>query len=230
MTENARAGLAAGTTPTGGRLDGRPTTRFVQFFLPQSCIPDSVDDLDLARDWQLCIRGEHAWITQTYLNLRRAGHPVRLVTDPAPEGMLVFHSKHRRDLLRRISTAPDLVLVAVRSDSSDSLFADYEVLQNGVHADGRRRHVLPHWPQPGLRGRDPSRGTVIRRAAYRGFAGNLHPAFMSDRWSELLAGEGIAWESDSVPYSRSGRQAAPLRWNDWSRSTSCAAWPSSPSS
>lgn len=187
----------------------------MSFYLPPSTVPPDLEAIDPDRDWQRLVRGEHVWITQTFLRLRRAGRSVRLVSRPPKNGFLIFHAKHRHEVLQDPPNVRDVVLVAVRSDSSDPLFADFEVLQNGVFADGRRRHHVPHWPQPGLHPRDPDRGTRVERAAFRGFAANLHPQLASAAWRELLAAEGIYWEDDSVEYSRAGHQTLPERWHDY---------------
>ncbi len=187
----------------------------VRFYLPPSAALPDLDAIDPDRDWHLLVRGEHVWITQTFLRLRTAGHPVELVTRPPEDGVMVFHAKHRHELLRGPSVPRDLVLVAIRSDSSDPLFADLEVLQNGVFADGIRRHHVPHWPQPGLLPRDPSRGARVERVAFRGYTANLHPGLAGKRWRALLAEEGLVWDDDSVDYSRSGHQDLPERWHDY---------------
>lgn len=189
----------------------------VAFYLPAGSAPADHAAIDPDRDWQELLRGEDVWITQTFLRLRRAGREVTLVSAPPRSGTLVFHAKHRRDLVHDLRVAPDLILVGIRSDSSDPLFADFEILQNGVFADGVRRYHVPHWPQPGLLPRLEERGAGVRRAAFKGFSANLHPDLASPRWSELLAAEGIAWENDSVAYTADGRQDAPSGWNDFRR-------------
>ena len=48
----------------------------VTFFLPGEPDLERLRGLDPERDWSEFVRGEHAWILQTYLRLRGAGRPV----------------------------------------------------------------------------------------------------------------------------------------------------------
>lgn len=177
---------------------------------------EALSRIDPDRDWRELQTGERAWILQTWLRLRRAGHPVELsATVPeAPEDTLVvFHAKQAKDLLRPRSRLRDAVLVGVRADNREPLIADFEILQNGFFADGRRRFHMPHWPQSGLVPRDPARGERIERIAYKGFAANLHPDFRTAAWTGFLAQEGIEWVVDAVAFD--GRNRRELDWPDF---------------
>ncbi|HMD27912.1 MAG TPA: hypothetical protein VKH13_05015, partial [Steroidobacteraceae bacterium] len=90
------------------------------------------------------------------------------------------------------------VLVGVRADFRACTYADFEVLQNGYYADGRRSFFMPHWPQPGLLPRNPERGDRMERIAYKGFVGNLVEEFRSARWLEFLRGQGMVFDDDAV--------------------------------
>ena len=54
----------------------------VTFYLPGERDLERLRRLDPDRDWDEFVRGEHAWILQTYLRLRRAGHEI-VGMDPA---------------------------------------------------------------------------------------------------------------------------------------------------
>jgi glycosyltransferase involved in cell wall biosynthesis len=172
---------------------------------------ESLARIDPDRDWRELQTGERAWILQTYLRMRRAGHPVELSGTVPEEGLVVFHAKQAKELLR--SRLRDTVLVGVRADNREPLIADFEILQNGFFADGRRRFFIPHWPQPGLVPRDPARGERIERIAYKGFAANLHPSFRTPAWTDFLAQEGIEWVEDAVAFA--GRNRLELEWPDF---------------
>lgn len=174
---------------------------------------ESLSRIDPDRDWRELQTGERAWILQTYLQLRRAGHPVDLSGTAPEDGLVVFHAKQAKELLRQRSRLRDAVLVGVRADNREPLIADFEILQNGFFADGRRRFFVPHWPQPGLLPRDPARGERIERLAYKGFAANLHPAFRSAAWKDFLSSEGIEWVEDAVAFA--GRNRLDLEWPDF---------------
>ncbi len=109
----------------------------------------------------------------------------------------------------------DVVLVGVRADNREPLLADFEIVQNGRFADGRKRFFVPHWPQPGLIPRDPARGTRIERIAYKGFDANLHPGFRSAEWTGFLAGLGIEWVVDSVEFAGEQTDRLVLEWPDF---------------
>jgi hypothetical protein len=140
---------------------------------------------------------------------------VRLSDELPPTGTVVFHAKHRGEVLRRRRRLTSTWLVAVRADSSDPLTADFEILQNGRFANGRRRFHVPHWPQPGLQARDPHRGDLLRTLVYKGVNHNLHPALRSDEWIRFLAGRGIEWRHDSVEYSRDAASPYEVDWSDY---------------
>ena len=187
----------------------------VAFFLHGESQLDALKELDPERDLGEFQTGERAWILQTYLRLRLAGHEVEL-TDRWPEGgLLVFSSKQRHVVKRLAGRTDDVRLLGIREDVGAVLIADWEVLQNGRYADGSRRFFVPFWPQPGLIPRDPSRGYRIQRAGYKGFIRNLRKDFQSERWQRYLASRGIEWTCDAPKYG--GRQLGPATtgWNDY---------------
>ena len=153
---------------------------------------------------------------QTWARLARAGLPVTLADRAPRDGLVVFHAKERHALARTLAWRADITLVGIRADSRSPALADVEVVQNGRFADGHRRVFIPSWPQPGLVPRAPSRGDVIRRVAYKGFARNLDAAFRSAQWSAFLAARGIEWVFDAVEYERHRDAAAPVAWHDYS--------------
>jgi len=174
---------------------------------------EALSRIDPDRDWGELQTGERAWILQTWLRLRRAGHPVELSGTAPDDGLIVFHAKQAKDLLLQRSRLRDAVLVGVRADNREPLIADFEILQNGFFAEGRRRFFMPHWPQSGLLPRDPARGERIERIAYKGFAANLHPGFRTPEWTDFLAQEGIEWVVDAVAFD--GRNRRELDWPDF---------------
>ncbi|MFP5285698.1 MAG: glycosyltransferase [Thermoanaerobaculia bacterium] len=172
-------------------------------------------DLDPDRDWRRFQQGEGAWILQTYLRLACERYPVQLSWRPPEEGIVVFHAKEGRRLRHRLRGRDNLILVGVRGDNREPLMADFEIVQNGRYANGRKRFFIPHWPQPGLLPRDPDRGTRIERIAYKGFDANLHPDFRKPEWAEFLAGHGIQWIKDSVRFAGPETEAEALAWPDF---------------
>jgi hypothetical protein len=153
------------------------------------------------------IVGEDYWIALSFARLRDAGLPVRLDNRLPDTGIVVFYAGHKRAVWRQHDRGNRALLVAVRSDRRPVGFADAEIVQNAASADGRRSFHIPHWPQPGLRPRDPARGTALRTLLFPGTPPNLHPDFASPRWRDFLAGRGIAFRQQDG--------AQPAAWPDY---------------
>ncbi|MGE5235496.1 MAG: glycosyltransferase [Acidobacteriota bacterium] len=160
--------------------------------------------------------GEHAWVLQTYSRLARAGHTVSLSATLPASGVALFHTKHRRAIARLAPAFGGPLLISIRADGSESGIADFEILQNGRFADGRRRFPVPFWRQPGLVPRDGSREARIERCAFKGVSRNLHPRFRSQAWRDILASRGIAWEIDAADLGPGGAGDADPAWCDYS--------------
>jgi hypothetical protein len=186
----------------------------VTFFLPGERDLERLAELDPDADWRELQTGERAWILQTFLRLRRRGAPARLADQVPERGLVLFHAKHER-ALRRAAAGTAAVLVGVRADNRQALAAEFEILQNGRWADGRRRFAVAHWPQPGLVARDPARGDRLERLAYKGFADNLAPEFRGDAWRRALAELGVDWQLDAVEFRGAATDRAVARWADY---------------
>lgn len=186
----------------------------VSFFVPEHEELERLRGLDPDRDWQQMKRGQR-WTVQTWARLRAAGLDVELVAKPPRSGIVVFHNGHKRELRRQLAWGADVTLVGIRGDRREALIADFELLQNGLYADERRRFFVPYWPQPGLIPRDPSRGTTLRRAAFKGFDNNLHPSLRGEEWRGFLAAQGIEWVTDSMSHAHSEAIGVPIGWHDY---------------
>ncbi|HKQ59637.1 MAG TPA: hypothetical protein VJS92_00045, partial [Candidatus Polarisedimenticolaceae bacterium] len=186
----------------------------VVFYLPPAHDLAALRQLDPDRDWRRMKRGER-WVVQSYLRLRQAGHAVELDSTPPREGLVVFHNRHKHELRRALAAGPRPVLVGIRGDRREATIADFEILQNGRWADGRRRFFIPYWPQPGLLPRDPARGDRLRCLAYKGFDANLKREFRARAWQEFLTERGVAWRLDSMDYDESERGEVRPDWADY---------------
>lgn len=186
----------------------------VTFFIPgEPDLPDLLK-IDPDADWQR-MRRRQRWLLQTYLRLDRAGCPVT-ASDRVPEGgIVVFHSKHKRALLKQLKRHHRPVLVGIRGDLNESLIADYEIVQNGHWADGKRRFFIPYWPQPGLIPRDPARETRVDGISFKGFDHNLHPYFASSDWLDWIHAENLTWLRDSMHAPDSEQSGVSAAWHDY---------------
>ena len=187
----------------------------VSFLLPEETGLAGLRRLDPDRDHEEFKRGERAWVLQTYLRLATAGRPVELTGEPPADGLVVFHAKHRKWLVAHAKALRRAILVGIRGDLHSPLVADFEVLQNGWFADGRRLFHVHHWPQPGLIPRDPARGDAIRRVAYKGFARNLARGFRERRWLGYLAARGLEWQYGAAEFAGPATDDLRLGWHDF---------------
>jgi hypothetical protein len=127
---------------------------------------------------------------------------------------VLFHAKQEQALLAQPG-AQSAVLVGCRADNRQPLAAELELLQNGHWADGERRYFVPHWPQPGLQPRDPSRGLRLERLAYKGFLENLAPAFRGAAGRAALAARGIEWLVDAPRFAGVATDLQASAWADY---------------
>ncbi len=167
----------------------------VTFFYPFPDVLDSLADIDLEDPvfWSHEGKGRRrAWILQTYLRLRSAGHPVSISETLPERGIVVLlpeppiRDRFQRQFTRRHR---NLVVVTIRADTAvyQSYLGDVDVVQNGRFASERRSvFFVPHWPQPGLIPRDPNRDTTIENIVFKGGFGSLRSDFRSARWYEYL--------------------------------------------
>jgi hypothetical protein len=187
----------------------------VTFFLPGEGDLERLRGVDPDSDAHEFVTGERVWILQTYLRLAAAGHPVELADRPRESGIVVYHAKQVEQLLRHWWGWADCVFVGARADHSESHLADFEVLQNRVWEDGRRRFFVPMWPQPALVPRDPARGERVERVAFKGFRASLHPDFAAPRLADALRERGIEFVCDAVDYRGPATDTRGVRWGDY---------------
>lgn len=187
----------------------------VTFFLAGEDDLAALGRVDPDRDFQAFLRGERAWILQTFLRLRRAGHPVELREDLPADGLVFFHVKQRREVIARWRRDCRVALVGVRADNPRTPIADFEILQNDRHAHEGVRFAVPHWPQPGILPRDSARGSAIRRIAYHGFNYNMDARFLAPAFQDALAAHHIEWVFDSVEFAGKATDQQRVAWNDY---------------
>ncbi len=176
----------------------------------------ALDGIEVDRDWTFFGSGLRAWIAQTYLRLRAAGHRVDIASRPPERGIVVYHpdyldSEGSADLFGQAGT----VTVGVRADRRPQDRADFEVLQNSCFADGLRQHFMTHWSQPGLVPRDPDRGSRLRTLAFKGHDLELHPDLRSERWQRFCERRGFRWVVDAASFQGPSVGYDTVQWNDY---------------
>lgn len=189
--------------------------REVTFYIPDAQQVALFRDADPDRDWALFNTGVHVWVGQTYLRLKRAGHPVALSATAPAAGIVVTHADHVAALLCARSLWSNLLVVAARADRPQQRLADVEVVQNAGSADGERVIHLQHWPQPGLAPREPGRGSTVANVAFKGTVGEMTPEFAAPEWAASLREQGMEWRCDAVAWGGNTASYA-TSWNDYS--------------
>ena len=188
----------------------------ITFFLPGDGDLPHLAALAPDRAWRDFLVGERAWILQTYCRLTASGdHDLRLADRPPFGEVVIFHAKHERSLRRFAGALRKSVLVGVRADNREALSADLEVVQNAVFADGRRRFLMPHWPQPGLVPRDAARGDRVERVAFKGFLSNLRADFLGEPWRRDLARLGMEWICDATAFAGPSTDVESVDWPNY---------------
>jgi len=126
--------------------------------------------------------GHDIWTIQAFLRLKRRGNAVHLAAEFVPGQINVVYYD---DLL--LKARPDRAfIVAIAPDRPRPAACDLRIVQNKLQVRTSKDYFVVHWPQPGLRRRDPSRNT-LHRLGYLGLAVYLSKAFQDDAFRRRLA-------------------------------------------
>ena len=181
----------------------------IAFYIPKPYLPSA----DQQASWttggtpKLLGGGKAAsaqsWIYQTWMELRTTC-PVELVTQLPEKGIIITLSNLLHEDFR---ANPEQFVVAAAADFLPHPGAHLQILQNPAHARRLPGAIfVPHWPQPGLFPRDPTRGQTVERAAFFGAPSNLAPQLAEpDFQRHLLRETGVQLEL---------RQSS--KWHDYS--------------
>jgi len=141
--------------------------------------------------------GGFLWTLQTYLHLNDSGFPCKLVDTLPDEGIILAH----RDFLDEdIKPSPKQLFVCLRADVDRHNFSQLHVVQNPFQAicGGSltlwESHFIPHWPQPDIIPRDPTRGDKFENITFVGNAVNLVQEFQEEKWFEQLKELGLKFQ------------------------------------
>lgn len=141
--------------------------------------------------------GNDNWVLQTYLELKHRHLNVHIVRRPVPGAICVAHYD---DIWLKDKPIGSF-LVGVRADRPAIAVGEMTVVQNQHAMRPGRDFFLPHWSQPGLMPRDPSRGTAIRSVGYMGMRFNLHPEFRDGEFERDLAQRGVTLIVREYPFT-----------------------------
>jgi hypothetical protein len=132
--------------------------------------------------YKQCVLSEDIWSAQTFMNLKKRGLNVHLVPHLVPGSINIvpFDYIYLADFSYRS------YVVAVQYDRPHPELCERRIVLNKVGAIDSTHHFLPHWPQPNLEPRDPSRGTRIENLTFKGNSYNLAEGFKSSTFLEAL--------------------------------------------
>lgn len=135
----------------------------------------SGDDLDEIRSlkWNegtiACTR--HGWVWPLYCQLKMRENSVSFSYELQEGAVNIIHGQVARRQLKA-SDVSRYFIIGVRADFRPFPYGQFEIVQNKKTCGGRRIY-LPHYPQPGLISRDPSRGHMVSNICYTGRLNNL---------------------------------------------------------
>jgi len=191
----------------------------IYFYIPQADWPTG-NMLESPNSYQEVYKncrstGTFNWILQTYLRLKEDGFPCELVGSLPKEGIIIAWTTTISQDLRPDSKQ---LLIIVFADKSRHPYAQLQIAQNKQevlhpyrligdrYLHPGRKYYMPHWPQPSLIPRDPTRGDRFENVVYLGRKENLAPELKNSSWQEQLTSLGLRFQIVD----------SPEQWNDYS--------------
>src|SRR5215210_7365514 len=163
---------------------------------------ESLSRIDPDRDWRELQTGERAWILQTWLRLRCAGHPVELSGTAPEDGLVVFHAKQARELLRQRSRLRGATLVAARADNRQPRIAGGGSSSPTGRSRGSCRGTRPAASESRGSPTRGSRRTSTRTSEPRLGRTSLPRKGSSGSWMPWLSPDATAWSSSGRTFAR----------------------------
>jgi hypothetical protein len=157
------------------------------------------------------IDSRDCWIIRTYYELRLRGAKVTISARPRA-GMMNIIDVYRLGKKARFHLN---FLILTRADGHPSTLVNFFIVQNEYLSSLEQvpSSSIPHWPQPGLIPRSPSRGEMVRVLAFKGLPANLDARFKSEGFENALNALGVTLRT------------SPLRgqenWQEWADYSDC---------
>ncbi|MBF2003140.1 MAG: glycosyltransferase family 1 protein [Synechococcales cyanobacterium M58_A2018_015] len=148
------------------------------------------------------------WSTQAFMDLKRYGLDVHLVSDPVPGQICIipYYYLQPKDLLFKS------YVVSCRYDTPYPKLCNQWIVINHRQVRDPYHHYLPHRPQPNLRPRDASRGAMVRNLVFKGHSYNLAAPFRTPEFLSALQELGI-----QLRMSTEDSQATFSDWADYTQ-------------
>jgi len=164
----------------------------IYFYIPQSYWPSKIP-ASADKAWKGFGIGIYAWTLQTYLRLKADGFPCELVPELPEEGIVLLHRNSLR-VHNQLKPAKNLLLICLKAELSQYPYAQLQVVQNPTESKTfKNSYYLPHWPQPGLIPRNPTRGDRFENIAFFGHLTNLAAELLEPDWQRQIQGLGLNW-------------------------------------
>ena len=146
----------------------------------------------------------YSWILQAYLWLKLDGFPCTLVKTLPSEGIVITYWG---SLPIDFKPSTKLLIISILADGLyPHPYSQLRIVQNRQQAlSFHNSYYMPHWPQPGIIPRSPSRGDQFENIGFFGAISNLSPELKSLSWQSQLEALGLKWHI-----------IEPDCWNDYS--------------
>lgn len=142
---------------------------------------------DLSHLYERCVDVKDIWSAQSYINLKRLGLNVHLVSDYVPGKICIVPS----DDLTTGDRAFNSYVIACQYDRGRPEICDQRLVINKLNVIDKTDHYLPHWPQPNLMPRQSDRGTQVENLVFKGMERNLAAPFKTSQFREKMSAIGI---------------------------------------
>lgn len=187
----------------------------IYFYIPQRywphTMPANADD-----NWNGFGIGINAWTVQTYFRLKADNFPCELVGELPTEGIVMMHGNSLREH-KNLKPGSNLLLICLKAELKQYPYAQIHVVQNPLETlTLRDSYYLPHWPQPGLIKRNPTRSDRFENVAFFGHEANLAPELLHSSWQKQLNALGLHWQPIINRNRWDHYSEIDNRWNDYS--------------
>lgn len=124
-----------------------------------------------------CLDGTDCWIVRPWYELRKRGLDATISARPRSDAMNIASNRLTGRKFRALH--PNAFLIIPRADGHVPRLANFAIRQNGVPS-GSHEADIKHFGQPGLRPRNPGRGTRVETMHFKGDPLNLSKRFLTD--------------------------------------------------
>jgi len=169
----------------------------ISFCLPKDNLPNEAAQIAWNENKGIILKEKgtnctaEAWIYQTWMLLNKNSIPCNLCTDIPSRGIIITTSAFLSPSLKnQISSLENIFLIDIITDGLPNPHAHLHLVQNKALAE-RLPHsfFIPHWPQPNLIPRDPTRGNRFENVCFFGTPSNIARELLSPTWSQRLQSE-----------------------------------------